>query len=170
MSEHDICQSLDGSQTEFPVETIVAGHHFIDADLHALGTNQLVRVLDLTESKITDDGFNRQVSLPSLERLYLTSIVRMTDRGLSSVCKCASLKELCILDTSMTDEGLHHILSLPQLECLRLGSDGMDGSGLVHLHSHPKLRCLALDIHCSDESRGFVDSLQATRPNLVINW
>jgi len=173
MSNSEICRSLDGSKTKFPSEACVDAFHFNDSGLRALTTdakNAKVRVLDLTESKITDDGLHALAALANLERLYLTSITRITDAGILAVCKCTSLRELCILDTGATDDGLQQLLKLPHLECLRVGSHDMDGSGLAHLHAHPALRFLGLDIHYNDQSRACASNLQAARPDLVISW
>jgi len=78
-------RGFDGSEIPFPV---VQGSRFNDEDLKALRSSAEVRVLDLTESRVTDEGLAVLGTLPNLEWLYLTSVSRVTGAGLRSIAQC----------------------------------------------------------------------------------
>ena len=163
-------RSLDGSETIFPDFASIDGYRFTDQDLESLASNNKIEVLDITESRVTDAGLEVLKTLANLKWLYVTSIPRISDKGLQSIVECPSISELCILDTGVTDNGLQHLIALSKLECLRVGSYEMDGSGLLHLKSLPELRYLELDIDFNERSKQFADELQSAKPELRICW
>jgi hypothetical protein len=163
-----IVRGLDGTETSMPLDCIQLGYEFADADLPRLRERTQILLLDLTESRITDSGLELIASLPRLERLYLTSVVHVTDSGLRHVTKCQSLRELCILDTSVTDEGIGHLKGLKNLERLRIGSPDMSGAGIGHLMDIKTLSYLSLSITFDDENQKRVADLKTANPKLVV--
>lgn len=163
-------RGLGGTETSMPVDCIVLAYDFTDADLSVLHEKPKLLLLDLTESKITDAGLEFIPTIPRLERLYLTSVIRVTDTGLKFVAKSQSLKELCLLDTSVSDEGLRHLKELKSLEKLRIGSWYMSGAGLAHLIGMESLSYLSLSVEFNEVNQKRVSDLKAANPALLVNW
>ncbi len=83
----------------------------IEANVRSLPSLQ---ILDLSSSKITDNGFQEILRICGTKLIDLTlSSTNITGVGLEERVKCLpSLQILCLDDSDIRDEGLHEILTV----------------------------------------------------------
>ena len=95
-----------------------------------------IRVLDVSSTNITEQGFKDGVSLPMLERLNLEECDNLTDRGLKEILRISgsSIRVLDVSRTRITGQGFKDGVSLPMLEKLHLRECGqLIDSGLLEI-------------------------------------
>ena len=110
---------------------------------------QLPKLEELyTPKGMTDAGMAEIAKIQSLKSLDVFHD-RMTDEGLRSLGKLASLEVLCLYGNSkMTDDGLKALTQLRSLRHLRLGMEGLfTDHGMDYLAVMPSLKVLWLDTH-----------------------
>jgi hypothetical protein len=122
-----------------------------DAAVEHLIALPALRVLSLTESKLTDAGLARLLEAKSLTHLLLHSSESITDRGLASLAAQSELECLTLIRIArLTDEGLRGLAGLSSLNSLGLTADNLTDDGLRHLEDLPALRHLELGIPVTD--------------------
>jgi hypothetical protein len=112
-----------------------------DEDCRLLSALHGLRAINLTESKISDNGLKMLCELQSLESLAV-SCTGITDSGLDELIHLIDLRELDLSLTAVSDDGLLKLSSLRTLEELRLASTGISEEGIVHLLKLQKLKLL----------------------------
>jgi serine/threonine protein kinase len=89
--------------------------------------------LDLSRTKITDEGVSYFASLmPVIDWLSLEG-TKVTDSGLSYLIKLNSLRSLRLSRTQVTDVGINQIKQLRKLSVLELAGDNITDSGVSAL-------------------------------------
>ncbi len=120
---------------------------FTDAGLKALDGLIGLKSIDLSGTKVTDQGFNDLIThMPNLEKVKINSTA-ITDTGLAALADLGELKELDISDTKITDAGLHHLAAyVPKLTTLNLSMLGKitDRSLTSFVERHHRLTNLDL--------------------------
>lgn len=114
-----------------------------DAMLLALPTDGSVKGVLLGESKVSQAGLERVVSLPGLTRFDLGD----TPIGLEEwklLLKAEGLENLVLHDSTLIDENLGGLANLANMEVLKLSSPRIMGPGLAVLAKLPKLKTLIL--------------------------
>ncbi len=89
------------------------------ADLPPLAELSELVWIDLTDTKVTDQGLLHLVGLTRLEQLRLDE-TQVTDAGLMHLAKLKRLSTLNLYRTQVTDEGVKKLqAALPDLEIIR---------------------------------------------------
>src|SRR5262245_10995466 len=93
--------------------------------------------------------------LPALRRLELTSPT-ITNKGISSICKCESLRTLALWDTQIDDDGVALLTGLAELRTLDLhANDKITDSAIESILMLRGLEELDLDVCPRLTDRGF---------------
>lgn len=121
----------------------------IDRDLELLAAFSKLRYLNLTFTRITDDGMTLVARCRSLKRLDL-AFTPITDDGLRHVGRLRGLVELKLSGTKITDDGLANLRRLSSLESLDVGATRIRGVGLRSLATLPRLRAVDLGMTALD--------------------
>lgn len=123
-------------------ELIRIGEGANDFDLASQKNLERVKVLDLSDSLVTENGIaNLEGRVPHLLKLNLaaTEIV-----GLKCVAKLETLRYLVLDSTRITDRSLSELFGLEQLRELRLGFTKVTDNGLNRMPPFPRLTLLDL--------------------------
>ncbi len=80
--------------------------------------------LDLSATRLADDGLAQVRQLPDLQWLFLNG-TQVTDAGLAHLVCLTDLTFLHLADTEITDAGLDHLANLPKLRRLHLEGTGV---------------------------------------------
>jgi hypothetical protein len=115
-----------------------------DRDLAALLGLTNLRVLNLDDSEVTDEGMKVIGGLDSLVSLSLTG-TQVTDAGLAHLKGLTRLEFLRLDRLPITDAGLANLAGLPRLRELSLYKTSINDDGLAHLKGLPSLEILSLD-------------------------
>lgn len=101
-----------------------------------------LRILDLANTRVSDEAMSFVGELQWLHRLDLSGCEALTDRALAAVAQLAHLRELYLRRVPVTDSGLDHLRSLAALSRLDFDrSKTLTPDGLVSLgRSLPNLR------------------------------
>ena len=134
-----------------------------DADLAAVSRYRNLRKLDLSNTKVTDVGFEHLRSLENVRELICHYAEYLTEDGIAHIAKwkkleklnlrgtqvtskvferiarIQSLRELDIAFTQIDDEGFEHLALLPRLERLAIGGNRLTGASLPLLEHIPSL-------------------------------
>jgi hypothetical protein len=102
-----------------------------------------LRAVNLTESKVTDEGLKQLSEVLTLESLVLSG-TEITDAGLQRISALVDLKELDLSLTLVSDDGLPRLTGLKALEELRLCATGVSEEGIVSLLKLQNLKFLDL--------------------------
>jgi hypothetical protein len=132
-----------------------------DEDLISVGKLTRLRMLDLRDSRITDNGLAHLRGLRRMELLVLTG-TSVSDRGLEHLAGMTGLKVLCLEETGITDGGLPQLKRFPNLAWLNVGATQITDTGLRHMRDCPQLEVLILD-RCPISNTG-VREFQKTAP------
>lgn len=99
--------------------------------------------LGLEHTPVTDKGLRYLEKLDTLRGIWLHS-AQITDRGLSHLVKLKRVEILDLSKTKITDAGLEQLLRLPKLEILHLGGTEITDKGIPHLQKLKRLEQLTL--------------------------
>lgn len=122
----------------------LAGTDAADEDLIAVGRMTELKMLDLRDTRVTDEGLRHLSGLKQLEILVLTGTT-VSDQGLEQLTAMPALKVLCLDETRVTSAGLSLLRGLTQLGWLNLSHTGITAAGLSQLRDCPALEILILD-------------------------
>ncbi|MBN9523055.1 hypothetical protein J0H58_31835 [bacterium] len=112
--------------------------------LSRLGALKHRIVLDLRESRVSDEDLTAIVCLDQLSSLNLSGTV-VTDEGLRYVSGLRDLRGLDLNNTGVTDSGVRQIASLRALRSLALNETMVTDTGLAELAGMPELLSLYLN-------------------------
>ena len=100
--------------------------------------------LDLSLTRITDQGMQEIKNLPGIVDLNLYFAEYVTDEGLAAIKGWKRLKRLNVHGTKISDTTLEHISGITTLEYLNIGSAMITDVGLERLTSLPNLKELTM--------------------------
>jgi hypothetical protein len=122
----------------------LAASETADEDLISVGKLTHLRMLDLRDTRITDDGLTHLRGLRRIEILVLTG-TNLSDRGLEHLTGMTGLKVLCLEETGITDRGLRLLKEFPYLGWLNVCATRITDAGLTQLRDCPRLEVLSLE-------------------------
>jgi internalin A len=100
--------------------------------------------LDLSLTRITDQGMQEIRNLPGIVELNLHFAEYVTDEGLAAIKGWRRLKRLNVHGTKISDTTLDHISGIAALESVNVGSAMITDVGLERLSSLPNLKELTV--------------------------
>jgi Leucine-rich repeat (LRR) protein len=115
-----------------------------DLDLRRLAKLSALTTLDLSLTRVTDQGMQELKNLPGVEELNLRFAEYVTDEGLSALKNWKKLKRLVLHGTKVSDTALEHISGISSLESLDLGSVMLTDVALERLTVLPNLKALTI--------------------------
>ncbi|MGA2032394.1 MAG: hypothetical protein ABSG68_09075 [Thermoguttaceae bacterium] len=129
----DIERALPHLKGLHSVREFEAGICTTDAVLAAITRMRELQTIDLSFSRVTDDGLRHLVGLPCLRNLALPSSKRITDAGLANLATIRKLESLSLDGTAVTSGGLSNLAGLKSLHWLNLSGTDISDDGLRHL-------------------------------------
>lgn len=115
-----------------------------DSDLPALTRRSGLKRLDLSMTRITDQGLLQLKPLSGLEDLNLRYAELITDEGMSAVKGWKQLRRIDLRGTRITDTTLGYLGALTSLESIDAGFAQISDNGIELLTTLPGLRRLTL--------------------------
>lgn len=115
-----------------------------DTDLRKLLQYRYLSYLDLSLTRITDQGMVELKNAPGIVDLSLYYAEYITDEGLAAIKDWKKLKRLNVHGTKISDTTLEHIAGIATLESVNVGSANITDVGLERLVSLPNLKELTI--------------------------
>ncbi len=115
-----------------------------DAEMVDLARLPHLRRLDLSHTRISDEGMLHLKSAPAITDLNLYYSEWITDQGLTAVRNWKQLKRLNLRGTRISDSTLALVAKLPALEALDIANTQVTDNGLDHLITLTNLKELSL--------------------------
>ncbi len=115
-----------------------------DTDLRRLAQLPNLTYLDLSLTRITDQGMQELKGLTGIVDLNLRYAEYVTDEGLAAIKGWRKLKRLNVHGAKISDTTLEHIAGITSLENLNIGSAMVTDIGLERLTSLPNLKELTI--------------------------
>src|ERR1700730_1725797 len=115
-----------------------------DTDLRRLVQLPHLTHLDLSLTRITDQGMLEIKNLSGIVDLNLRYAEYVTDEGLSAIKGWRKLKRLNVHGAKISDTTLEHISGITTLESLNIGSGMVTDIGLERLTTLPNLKELTM--------------------------
>jgi Leucine-rich repeat (LRR) protein len=115
-----------------------------DADLPQLAVLPHLAQLDLSHTRITDQGLLQLKNAPAITDLNLYYAEQITDEGLAAVKGWKKLRRLNLRGTKVTDTTLEHLAAVTTLETLDAGYAQITDVGLDRLTPLQNLRELVV--------------------------
>lgn len=172
-AEPDWIRALNGSVERDAEGAIVAvnlrGTWVNDAEMLELTRLPKLRRLDLSHTRISDEGLLHLKPCQSIERLDLFYAEQISDQGMNAIKEWKNLKHLDLRGTRVADGTLAIISRLTSLESLDLANTAITDNGLDHLVSLTKLKHLALGRSRLSETAASVVRLLNTLESLDLS-
>jgi len=115
-----------------------------DTDLRKLLQLPSLRSLDLSLTRITDQGMQELKNAAGIVDLNLYFAEYVTDEGLAAIKDWKKLKRLNLHGTKISDTTLEHISGIATLESINVGSAMITDVGMERLVSLPNLKELTM--------------------------
>ncbi len=115
-----------------------------DSELLELTRLPALRRLDLSHTRISDEGLLHLKPCKNIEHLDLFYAEQISDQGMNAIKEWRGLKHLNVRGTRIADGTLAVISKLPALESLDLANTAITDNGLDHLVSLTHLKHLSL--------------------------
>jgi hypothetical protein len=115
-----------------------------DSDLRRLNQFRHLTHLDLSLTRIGDQGMQEIKNLPGVVELDLQFAEYVTDEGMAAIKGWKKLRWLNIRGTKSSDTTLEHISGIATLEHVNVGSAVITDVGIERLTSLPNLKSLAI--------------------------
>ena len=115
-----------------------------DSDLRKLLQLPYLSALDLSLTRITDQGMQDLKTAAGIVDLNLYFAEYVTDEGLSAIKDWKKLKRLNLHGTKVSDTSLEHIANITTLESLDVGTAMITDVGIERLASLPNLKELTM--------------------------
>lgn len=96
-----------------------------DEGLKSLLAKVTLAGLDLSGSEISDCGLREFGSVPPRLRLLDLSFTRITDEGLKSIASQSELRHLALIECRVTDNSIHSLVQLRKLREVYLAKTGV---------------------------------------------
>lgn len=119
-----------GNETNYLSASFVNARSMTDADLTLLLPlkKQLIW-LNLSRTKITDEGLKTVAQLPSLRQLHIDHTV-ISDNGVKSLTSLTELNYLNVVNTKISDHGLSYLSSLKKIRNIFVYQTQVTANGL----------------------------------------
>lgn len=115
-----------------------------DADLRRLAALPALTSLNLSLTRITDQGMQELRNLTGIVNLDLRFAEYVTDEGVAAIKNWKKLKRLNLHGTKASDTSLEHVSGITTLESLDVGSVMLTDVGLERLTVLPNLKRLVI--------------------------
>src|SRR5204863_5595391 len=115
-----------------------------DTHLRTLMQLPYLRDLDLSLTRITDQGMQELKNLPGIVNLSLYFAEYVTDEGLAAIKDWKKLQRLNVHGTKISDTTLEHISGITSLVSVNVGSAMITDVGIERLVSLPNLKELTM--------------------------
>ena len=115
-----------------------------DADLRKLARFPALTALNLSLTRVTDQGMQELRNLPGIVELDLRFAEYVTDEGVAAIKGWKKLKRLVLHGTKVSDTALDHIAGITTLETLDVGSVMLTDVGLERLTVLTNLKALSI--------------------------
>lgn len=115
-----------------------------DNDLRRLAAFPALTSLDLSLTRVTDQGMQELRGLTGVVELNLRFAEYVTDEGVAAIKNWKKLRRLVLHGTKASDTSLDHIAGITTLESLDLGSVMLTDVALERLTVLPNLKELAI--------------------------
>ena len=115
-----------------------------DTDLRKLAEFPKLATLDLSLTRITDQGMLALKDLRGVVDLNLRFAEYVTDEGLAAIKDWQKLERLNVHGTKISDTALEHISGIATIESLDVGSSMVTDVGLEQLSALPRLTRLTI--------------------------
>ena len=115
-----------------------------DTDLRKLTQLPDLRYLDLSLTRITDQGMLELKNVAGIVELNLYFAEYVTDEGLAAIREWKKLQRLNVHGTKISDTTLEHIAGIKSLVSLNVGSAMVTDVGIERLASLPNLKELTI--------------------------
>jgi serine/threonine protein kinase/Leucine-rich repeat (LRR) protein len=118
---------------------VVRDGKFDDAALAHLADSPNLKILQLLDTSVTDEGLQRLTTMPALEELLLGTqsperrATKITDEVLTYISQIPKLRKLNLNSCAITDDGLETLSNLDGLRELSLRHCRLTDSGIEHL-------------------------------------
>lgn len=172
-ADPDWIAALGGSSVRDASGSIVSvnlrGTWVNDAELLELTRLPKLRHLDLSHTRITDEGLLHLKPCRSIERLDLFYAEQISDQGMNAIKEWNNLKHLDVRGTRIADGTLAIVSKLTGLESLDLANTAITDNGLDHLVSLTRLKHLALGRSRLSETASSVVRLLNTLESLDLS-
>lgn len=144
----DWIAELGGKAEHDPTGNVVAanlrGSWINDAEMIGLARLPHLERLDLSHTRITDEGMLHLKTAPKITDLNLFYAELLTDQGLTAIREWKHLKRLNLRGTRISDGTLEIVSRLTGLEALDIANTQVTDNGLDRLITLTSLRELAL--------------------------
>ncbi|MFP6667834.1 MAG: protein kinase [Pirellulales bacterium] len=138
-----------------------------DGDIGKLSEFAGLEQLDLSDSKVTDEGLSVLRELPDLWQLKLGG-TKISDNGMNHVASLAQLRDLTLDKSMISDAALATICGLAALENIFLADTAVTDSGVIQLTHLKKLRHVSL--FGTNVTIDGMFLLHSALPKLVVRW
>lgn len=115
-----------------------------DADLRKLARFPALTSLNLSLTRVTDQGMQELRNVPGIVDLDLRFAEFVTDEGIAAIKNWKHLKRLVLHGTKVSDTALDHIAGITTLETLDVGSVMLTDVSLERLTVLPNLKALSI--------------------------
>jgi hypothetical protein len=144
----DWIEDLGGSVTKDAHGVVTGvnlrGSWVTDIDLRKIAEYPALTTLDLSLTRITDEGMAELKNLHNVTELNLYFAEYVTDQGVAAIKDWKKLKRLNLHGTKSSDTALEHIAGITSLESLDVGSTLMTDVGLERLNLLTNLKELTM--------------------------
>ena len=120
------------------------GSWVTDTHLRNLAHLPYLSYLDLSLTRITDQGMQELKNAPGITELSLYFAEYVTDEGLAAIKGWKKLKRLNVRGAKISDTALEHISGITTLESVNVGSALVTDVGIERLVSLPNLKELSI--------------------------
>jgi Leucine-rich repeat (LRR) protein len=135
---------IDRDASGSVVAVNLRGSWVSDVDLINLSSLPHLERLDLSHTRITDEGLLLLKTAPAIRDLNLCYAEQITDQGMAAIKDWKQLKRLNLRGTRISDGTLKIVSHLTQLEALDIANTPITDNGFDHLIELTRLRELAL--------------------------
>jgi hypothetical protein len=115
-----------------------------DAEMRNVAKLPALASLDLSLTRVTDQGMQELRGLTGVVELNLRFAEYVTDEGLAAIKSWKKLQRLVLHGTKVSDTSLEHIAGISTLETLDLGSVMLTDVALERLTVLPNLKALTI--------------------------
>jgi len=115
-----------------------------DVELIDIGLLPALERLDLSHTRITDEGMLHLKSARNIHELRLYYAEQITDQGMSAIKEWKTLRRLDLRGTRVANGTLEIVSHMPQLEALDIANSQVTDNGMDQLISLTNLKQLAL--------------------------
>ena len=126
------------------VEVNLRGSWINDAEMIQLSRLPQLQRLDLSHTRITDEGLLRLKSAPQIVELKLFYAELITDQGMTAIRNWKQLKRLNVRGTRISDGTLEILSRMTQLEALDIANTQISDDGFDYLITLVNLKELSL--------------------------